>query len=76
MAEGLRVFGAWLSTPAGDVAAHVATFRVELARVLGPPSLGDPGRTEAERRADFERDIRAAVDEIFRGSGRGTGQKP
>ncbi|TMQ05184.1 MAG: hypothetical protein E6J90_49730 [Deltaproteobacteria bacterium] len=76
MAEGLRVFGAWLSTPAGDVAAHVATFRAELARVLGPPALGDPGRSEAERRADFERDIRVAVDQIFRGTGRGGGGEP
>ena len=51
-------------------------FRAELARVLGPPALGDPGRSEAERRADFERDIRVAVDQIFRGTGRGGGGEP
>lgn len=73
MADGLRVFGEWLSTPADDPAAHVAVFRARLAEVLGPPTTGDPGRSEAERRADFEREIQVAVDQIFRGQGRGTG---
>ena len=66
MAEGLRVFAEWLSTPAGDVTAHVATLRARLAEALGPPTAGDPARSEAERRADFEREIKAAVDQIFR----------
>ncbi len=66
MAEGLRVFAEWLSTPAGDATAHVATLRARLAETLGPPTAGDPARSEAERRADFEREIKAAVDDIFR----------
>jgi uncharacterized membrane protein YgcG len=73
MAEGLRVLGEWLSTPAPDAAAHVAVLKARLAETLGPPTTGDPGRSEAERRADFEREIKVAVDEIFRGSGLGTG---
>lgn len=73
MAEGLHVFGEWLSTPAGDPAAHVAALLTRLAEALGPPTAGDPARSEDARRADFEREIRGAIDEIFRGSGRGTG---
>lgn len=66
MAEGLRVFADWLSTPADDAAAHVAVLRAQLAEALGPPTTGDPARSEAERRADFEREIAAEVDQIFR----------
>jgi hypothetical protein len=66
MAEGLRVFAEWLSTPAADTTAHVALLRARLAETLGPPTAGDPARSEAERRADFEREIQAAVDQIFR----------
>lgn len=66
MAEGLRVFAEWLSTPADDSAAHVAELCTRLAGTLGPPTAGDPARSEAERRADFEREIKAAVDQIFR----------
>jgi len=73
MAEGLRVFGEWLSTPADDAAAHVAVLEAQLAETLGPPTTGDPARSEAERRADFEREIQVAVDQIFRGTGRGPG---
>jgi hypothetical protein len=73
MAEGLRVFGEWLSTPADAAAAHVAELRARLAETLGPPTAGDPARSEAERRADFEREIQVAVDQIFRGQGRTTG---
>ena len=69
MAEGLRVFAEWLSTPAADVTAHVAELRARLAAALGPATTGDPARSEAERRADFEREIRDAVDQIFRGTG-------
>jgi hypothetical protein len=66
MAEGLRVFADWLSTPADDSTAHVALLRAQLAETLGPPTAGDPARSEAERRADFEREIQAEVDQIFR----------
>jgi len=71
MAEGLRVFGEWLSRRAPDPAAHVADLRTRLGETLGPPTAGDPARSEAERRHDFERDIQLAVDQIFRGSGLG-----
>jgi hypothetical protein len=76
MAEGLRVFGEWLSTPATDPAAHVAVLRARLTEALGPPTTGDPARSEAERRADFEREIQVAVDQIFRSSGRGPEPAP
>jgi len=73
MAEGLQAYGEWLSTPADDPAAHVAVLRTRLAEVLGPPTTGDPARSDADRRADFEREIQAAVDQIFRGQGGGAG---
>lgn len=73
MAQGLRVFGEWLSTPAGDPAAHVAVLRARLTETLGPPTAGDPARSEEERRVDFEREIQVAVDQIFRGTGLGAG---
>jgi hypothetical protein len=73
MAEGLRVFGEWLARRAPDPAAHVADLRTRLADTLGPPTAGDPARSEDERRHDFERDIQLAVDQIFRGSGLGSG---
>lgn len=71
MAEGLRVFGEWLSKPSRDPAAHVAELRARLAETLGPATTGDPMRSEAERAADFQREIAGAVDVIFRGAGPG-----
>jgi hypothetical protein len=68
MANGLRVFAAWVSTPAADAVAHVAGLRAQLVDTLGPPTAADPGRSEADRRADFEREIEIAVDHIFRGT--------
>jgi hypothetical protein len=73
MAEGLKAFGAWLSTPAADPAAHVQVLRARLAEALGPPTTGDPARSEAERRTDFEREIQVAVDQIFRGTSPSSG---
>ena len=73
MAEGLQAYGEWLSTPADDPAVHVAALRTRLAEVLGPPTTGDPARDDADRRADLEREIQAAVDQIFRGQGGGAG---
>jgi hypothetical protein len=66
MAAGLRVLGRWLSTAASDPSAHIAALRAQFTEALGPPTAGDPARSQAERRADFDRDIRTAVDEIFR----------
>ena len=67
MAEGLRELAEWLSTPADDAAAHVAALEARFAEVLGPPTLGDPTAGEAERRAEWEREVRAAVERIFNG---------
>jgi len=67
MSDGMRAFAAWISTPTDDAAAHVAALRARLAETLGPPTAGDPLASEAERRADFEREIAAAVEQIFRG---------
>jgi len=69
MSDGMRAFAAWISTPADDAAAHVAALRARLAETLGPPTAGDPLASEAERRADFEREIAAAVEQIFGGAG-------
>src|SRR5262249_46907467 len=67
MAAGLHVLAAWLSTPADDATAHVAALQAKLSDALGPPTAGDPARSDEERRADFEREITAAIDQIFRG---------
>ena len=69
MSDGMRAFAAWISTPADDAGAHVAALRARLAETLGPPTAGDPLASEAERRADFEREIAAAVEQIFGGAG-------
>ncbi|HSR95962.1 MAG TPA: hypothetical protein VLM79_02775 [Kofleriaceae bacterium] len=66
MAAGLRVLGRWFSTPAGDPDPHIAALRAQFTEAVGPPTVGDPARSETERRADFDRYIRGAVDEIFR----------
>jgi len=65
MAEGLRVFAGWLSTSFDNSITHVAELRAKLVAVLGPPTSGDPARSQAERRADLERQIRDAVDQIL-----------
>lgn len=65
MAEGLRVFAEWLAIPSDDPAAHVADLRSRLTDALGPPTDRDPSRSDGERRADVEGDIRAAVERIF-----------
>jgi hypothetical protein len=73
MSDGMRAFAVWISTPAADPAAHVAALRDKLAEVLGPPTAGDPLASEAERRADFEREIAVAVEQIFGGAGPSSG---
>jgi hypothetical protein len=65
MAEGLRVFAEWLSVTTDAPAAHVADLRARLTQALGPPTDSDPARSDDERRADAEREIRAAVASIF-----------
>jgi hypothetical protein len=65
MSDGMRAFAVWISTPTDDPAAHVAALRDKLADTLGPPTAGDPLASEAERRADFEREIAVAVEQIF-----------
>ena len=71
MADGLNAFALWLADPADDAAAHVAALRAQLADALGPPTAGDPLRSDAERRADFEHQAEVALDAIFRGAGHG-----
>jgi hypothetical protein len=68
MSDGMRAFAVWISTPADDPVAHVAALRAKLADTLGPPTAGDPLASEAERRADFEREIAVAVEQIFGGA--------
>jgi hypothetical protein len=65
MADGMRAFGIWLSTPADDGAAHVAELGMRLTDVLGPPTAEDPERSDAERRADLEREIGFALDAML-----------
>jgi len=66
MAGGLRVLSAWLATPARDTAAHVAALRDQLAEALGPPTLAEPAASDADRRAELEREVTAAVERAVR----------
>jgi len=69
MAAGLRVYSQWIPASMGtDPAAAVAALRVQLADALGPATAVNAMAGEAERRADYEREIQAAVDKIFRGA--------
>ena len=70
MAAGLRAYSQWIPASMGaDPAAAVAALRIQLADALGPPTASDALASEADRRAEFEREIQAAVDRIFRGTG-------
>ncbi|HET9622082.1 MAG TPA: hypothetical protein VFP84_11990 [Kofleriaceae bacterium] len=71
MAAGLQTFARWLSKAAlvdAEPAAYVAELARSLGDALGPATHGSPLRSDAERRADFERDIRRAVEQILGGA--------
>lgn len=65
MAEGLRTFGQWVATPADDPAAHIAALRTQFAAAIGPPTMSEPAQSDTELRAELERRVQVAVDQIL-----------
>ena len=61
----LRVFAEWLRTPTSANEAQAERAMSELAATVGPLVGWDPAREDAARRAQYRREARAALDEIF-----------
>jgi hypothetical protein len=66
VAGALRVFAEWLRTPTRANEAQAERAMSELQATMGPLVGWDPGREDAERRARYQREARATLDEIFR----------
>jgi hypothetical protein len=65
--DALAVFAAWLRAPTPDREADAEHAMSELQASLGPLIGWDPDREDAARRAQYRREARAALDEIFPG---------
>lgn len=63
--DALAVFAAWLRAPTPDGEARAERAMSELSAQLGPLVGWDPAREDAARRAQYRREARAALDEIF-----------
>ena len=67
IARALRVFAAWLAAPTPENEAAAERAMSDLAATVGPLVGWDPAREDAARRAQYRREARAALDEIFGG---------
>lgn len=65
----LAVFADWLRAPTPDGEARAERAMSELQAALGPRIGRDPEREDAARRAQYRREARAALDELFPGPG-------
>ena len=65
IAAALATFAEWLRAPTPDREARAERAMSELQAVLGPLVGWNPAREDAERRAQYRREARAALDEIF-----------
>ncbi|HEY0482060.1 MAG TPA: hypothetical protein VGD37_31290 [Kofleriaceae bacterium] len=63
--DALVAFAAWLRAPTPDGEARAERAMAELQAALGPLVGWDPAREDAERRARYRSEARAALDEIF-----------
>jgi hypothetical protein len=63
--SGMRAIASWLTSSGDDVDAHVAALDAILAEALGPATHPDALRSDADRQADFERDVREAIHAVF-----------
>jgi hypothetical protein len=61
----LVVFAEWLRAPTPDSEARAERAMSELQAVVGPLVGWNPDREDAARRAQYRREARAALDEIF-----------
>ena len=65
VSAALRVFTEWLRTPTPANEARAERAMSELAATVGPLAGWDPAREDAAKRAQYRREARAALDEIF-----------
>ena len=63
--DALAVFADWLREPTPASEARARRAWSELQTVLGPLLGSHPDREDAARRAQYRREARAALDEIF-----------
>jgi hypothetical protein len=67
LAAGLRVFADYLVNPTEENQEQARQIIETLQQTMGPLIGWDPAREQEERRAAIKRDVRASLDEIFRG---------
>jgi hypothetical protein len=67
IAKGLRTFSDWLQNPSSHSEAEVKLLLEDLQTKMGPSVGPDPKRDEAARSAAIKADVKASLDEIFRG---------
>lgn len=67
LSAGLRVFADYLSNPTEENQARARQLIEQLQQTMGPMFGWDPEREDRERRAQIKKDVRASLDEIFRG---------
>lgn len=65
IADALAVFAAWLRAPSADTETRAERALADLQAALGPLVGWDPAREDAARRAQYRREARAALDDIF-----------
>jgi hypothetical protein len=65
LGEALAAFAEWLRAPTPEREARAERAMSDLQAVLGRGLGWDPARVDAERRVEYRRQARAALDEIF-----------
>src|SRR5262249_36589596 len=65
IADALAVFAEWLRAPTRDREARAERAMSELQAALRPLIGWGPAREDAEQRAHYRREARAALDNLF-----------
>ena len=65
LGEALAALAEWLRAPTPERETRAERAMSDLQAVLGPRLGWDPAHGDAERRAEYRRQARAALDEIF-----------
>ena len=65
ISNALAIFAEWLRAPTPDLELRAAHAMAELQTALGPLVGWDPVREDVERRAQYRREARAALDNLF-----------
>jgi hypothetical protein len=63
--DALAAFAEWLRAPTRDSEARAERAMSDLQAALGPLAGGNPAREDAERQAQYRREARAALDNLF-----------